>query len=141
MRKERKNIMIMEKFTVSTNEAMYAGTNINNVDCHEDTLSTNETRELPDNYSIFSLYLQENTAGLFCSYGDITTYVKETENICFLPENGVIFFNISYKQGLHILKCLGYEKVSASFSPFDACIDDDTSTQAIYYQEDWKRIQ
>lgn len=128
----------MEK---NTNKTMYTETNINNVDCREDALSINEMCELLDNYSIFYLYLRENIAELFCLYGDITTSVKEAENICFLPENGVIFFNISYKKGLHILKSLGYEKEGASFSPFDTCTDDVTNTQAIYYQESWTRIQ
>ena len=90
IRKARYNIM--EK---NTNKTMYTETNINNVDCREDALSINETCELLDNYSIFYLYLRENIAELFCLYGDITTSVKEDENICFLPENGVIFFNIS----------------------------------------------
>ena len=131
----------MKFSNINTNETMYTGTSINGADCYEDTPSIRGVYDFSDNHSIFSLYLQENTAGLFCSYGDISTKVIEPEDVFFIPGGGVMFFNISYKKGLHILKCLGYEKVSVSFSPFDACIDDDTSTQAIYYQEDWKRIQ
>ena len=98
--------------------------------------------DIPMNNAIFSLMLYPESANLFCSYGDITTYVHQKEHMFFMDENEVMLMHIPYKKGLHLLKCLGYEKVSVSIMPFDVSIDDDEEPpKAIYYAEDWKRVE
>lgn len=108
----------------------------------ENNISYGKSSDIPMNNAIFTLMLYPETANLFCSYGDISTYVQEEEDMFFVDENVVMFMHIPYKKGLHLLKSLGYEKASVSIMPFDVSIDDDEEPpKAIYYAEDWKRIE
>lgn len=108
----------------------------------ENSVSDGKSSDIPMNNAIFTLMLYPETANLFCSYGDISTYIQEDEEMFFIGENEVMFMHIPYKKGLHLLKSLGYEKASVCIMPFDVSVaDEEESPNAIYYDETWRKIQ
>ena len=109
--------------------------------CHNDKTPASKACHNLKNYSVFNLYLYADSASMVATYGHIGTYIKEDEDV-FVEDHMVLFMNITYKKGLHILKCFGFEKDSARFLPFDVDIGDNIDySNAIYYEENWKKIQ
>ena len=141
------NVSEESEINMDINKINYVTQNVDNeyvkdICNDENNISYGKSSDIPMNNAIFTLMLYPEMANLFCSYGDISTYVHEKEDMFFMDENEVIFMHIPYKKGLHLLKCLGYEKASVSIMPFDVSVtDEEESPNAIYYDETWRKIQ
>ena len=109
--------------------------------CHNDKIPASKAYTNLDNYSVFDLYLYADNASMVATYGHIGTYIKEDEDV-IVEDQMVLFMHIPYEKGLHILKCFGFEKDSARFLPFDIDLGDGIDySNAIFYEENWKKIQ
>ena len=131
------NLNENKKKTMYVTEAMNGN---NNDDYNQELFFISETYDEPDNNSTVSLYLQDDTAYLFCFYGSLFNNINTVEDKSNLPFSNGLFVTVSYKQGISILNGLGYTKKDSDSASFGVCLDDvHQRTLVSVYREEWKR--
>lgn len=107
---------------------------------YEDLFFISEAQDIPENDSIVSLYLQEDTAYLFCFFDSHFTEINTVDEELTLPKGDGLFLTVFYKQAVEILKGIGYSKANTDTVSFGVCIDDVLQRTMInIYRERWKR--